>query len=421
MRAIRRTQNWQRDVRSLAIARGISMAGAEAGYIALLALAWRLTGSASHASLVLLAATVVRVFGAPLSGWIGDRFDRRRVIVGSEIGVAAALCLMAAAQSMPQLLAASMLHAFAASTCGSALDAAVANLVPRSQLTRANATLGMARSTGHMLGPVLGGVVIAASGARAAFLVDAASSIVAALVLLRIRGELGGTAPRTADDGAPGGMLDGMRAVANEPVLRLVAAGYAALCVCFAFVTAAELPLAVSFGADEAGLGAIVSSWCAGSILGAWLARRVHVEQRGAGVLVANALACGVVFAAAGIAPSFAIVVALMAVGGFAMAMGDVVELTIVQQHSADSVRARVMAAFQGLYSAVWGTNLALAGLVVDATSPGTAYVYAGAWCLVAALGFVALARWLRRARVDQDLRIARPRHALETELAESA
>lgn len=416
---------WQRDVRLLAVSRGVSMAGAEAGHIALLAYAWQLTGSASRASLILLASVAARTFGAPLAGWIGDHCDRRRVIVWSELAVAGALCAMAASQSLWQLVLACLVHSFAATTCGAALDASVASLVPRNDLPRANSTLGMARTAGHMVGPVLGGLAVAAFGARSAFLLDAATSVFAALLVLGIRGSVGGAVARRASGDDPGdedrGMFVGLAVVATDPVLRLLAVGWSAMCVCFAFVTAAELPLAVQFGVDEPGLGAIVSTWCAGSLLGAWLARRVQAERRGARVLTVNALVCAVVFAGTGVVPAFWAVLALMAVGGFSMSLAQVVETTIVQQRVDDHVRARVLAAYQGLFSAVWGTNLALAGLLIEATSAGTAYVYAGAWCLVAAAGFATLGVAMRRQLLTHTLRVLRPRHALESELAEGA
>lgn len=434
MRRLRRTPGqpsppppWRRDVRLLAVGRGISMAGAEAGHIALLALSWQITGSAALASLVLLASVVGRTVGSPLAGWIGDRCNRRLVIATSEVGVAASLCLMAASETMPQLLAACVVHAFAAATCGAALDASVATLVPARDLVRANSILGMARTTGHMLGPVLGGLAVAGFGARSAFLIDAASSIVAALVVLAIRGDVGGgRVERSIDEGRidgpdDGGMLAGLHAITADPALRLIAAGWSAMCVCFAFVTAAELPLAVQFGVDEPGLGAIVTSWCAGSLLGAWLAGRVQVERRGARVLALNAIVCAFVFAATGVAPEFWCVLALMAIGGLSMSLADVVGSTIIQQRVDDGVRARVSAAFQGLFSAVWGTNLAVAGLLVEATSPGVAYVYAGAWCLVGAAGFALLARTMQRLLLASSLRVLVPRHALESELAEGA
>ena len=421
-----------RDVTRIAASRGISMAGAEAGYIALLALAWQLTGSPARASLVLLASVAARTVGAPLAGWIGDHVDRRRVVVASELAAAVAFGSLAWASSMWHVLAAMVCGTFAAMCGGAALDAAIPNLVQPSDLARANATLGMARTAGHMLGPVLGGLAVAALGARSAFLLDGVSSIVAAAFLIGITGSLGGVTATNAAagddpaDAAPTapprrGMLVGLEHMAGDPALRLLALGWAGMCVCFAFVSAAELPLSVSFGVDELGLGMIVTTWCAGSLLGAWFARRVQVAERGARVLVGNALLCGAVFVATGVAPWFAGVLALMFVGGASMALAEVVESTIVQTRIEDDIRARVLAAFGGLMSAVFGVNLALAGFVVELTSPGTAYVYAGAWCLIGAAGFWLFARQLDDELYNYTMRLIRPRHALESELAEGA
>ena len=165
---------------------------------------------------------------------------------------------------------------------------------------------------------------------------------------------------------------------------------------------------------DELGLGFIAHSWCVGSLLGAWLARRVRVEQRGARVLALNGIACGIVFAAVGVVPEFWCVLVLMSVGGFSMSLADVVEMTIVQQRVDDALRARVLAAYGALMSLVWGTNLALAGLIVDVISPRAAYIYGGIWCLVSAVGFVLLARTIRHEQAPTTLRALRPRHALK-------
>jgi predicted MFS family arabinose efflux permease len=416
------TPPWQRDVRLLAVSRGISMAGAEAGYIAMLALAWHLTGSASEASVVLLASVVARVAGAPVAGWVGDRFDRRRVIIVGELLIAVILACMAMATELWHLLLTCGLVTLVATAVGAALDAAVPGLVPARDLARANATMGMARTAGHMLGPVLGGVLVAGFGARAAFVLDSASSLVAALVVMCVAGSTGGAATASGDAPPPAfGWFDGVAALTRSGALRLLLASSLAMSVGFAFVTAAELPLSVAFGMDEAGLGAIVSSWCFGALVGSWMARRVDVAGRGAAVLVVNAGVGALVFAGTGLVPAFAGVLVLMAIGGCSMAMAGVVEMTLIQQRIDDAVRARALAAHGALVSAVWGTNLALGGVLVAATSPGATYVLAGAWCLVAAVGYAVLARHLRHAREREAVMRLRPRHALEGELAEGA
>lgn len=399
------------------------MAGFEAGHIAMLMLAWQLTGSASHAAMVILASVVARTLGAPVTGWIGDRYDRRRVMICGELAAAASFGALALAQTIPQLLLAVLVGTLAISTAGAAIEASVPNLVPDGQLVEANSTLLMARTAGHMLGPVLGGVLVAAAGARAAFLLDAATSVLAALLIWQIRGMRGAT-DEVVEHGERemrGGMLAGIHVIAADRALCLLAASWACMCVGFALVTAAELPLADEFGVGSTGFGAIVTSWCAGSLVGSWLARRMRIEQQGAIVLARNAATCGLVFACTGLVPAFWLVLALMAVGGASMAMADVIDATMVQQRVEDEVRARVNTAFGALMSAVFGAHLALGGLVVDTWSPGTAYVIAGSWMLVAVVGFALLARHLKREQLQLQLRILRPRHALEEQLVEGA
>ena len=401
------------------------MAGAEAGQIALMVLSWKLTGSATQASLILFASVVGRTAGAPLAGWIGDRYPRRIVMLTSELLLGLTLASMALATTFWMLFALAVVTSFIGLTNGAALDAGIASLVPDRDLARANATMGIGRTIGHMVGPVLAGVLIGAFGVRSAFLLDGLTSWIAACAVLAIAGDLGrggaGRAPGSADGSSNGGALEGLRVIAEDPVLRLMVAGWCAMCVCFGFVMAAELPLSIAFGMDARGLAAIATCWCAGSLVGATLCRRVGIQRRGASVLVGVALACAIAFGGTSIAPSFAVVLTLMAFGGAAMAMGDVVEATLVQLRTDDAVRARTMAAYQGITSAVWGANLALSGLVVEATSARVAYAWAGLWCLVAAVGFGLVVRAMRTELVVRDLRSIRPRHALESELAEGA
>ena len=57
----------------------------------------------------------------------------------------------------------------------------------------------------------------------------------------------------------------------------------------------------------------------------------------------------------------------------------------------------------------------------ISVSSPGATYVLSAVWCLVAALGYRALGQVQERQRVEHELQVINPRHALETELVESA
>ncbi|TML10955.1 MAG: MFS transporter [Actinobacteria bacterium] len=71
--------------RRLALSRLASLTAGSAAYIALISAIYNETGSALWVSAALFFGVVGSVIGAPAAGWIGDRFERRRVMVGSDL------------------------------------------------------------------------------------------------------------------------------------------------------------------------------------------------------------------------------------------------------------------------------------------------------------------------------------------------
>src|SRR5580765_639613 len=76
-------------VRALAAARLVSVGGSQAAQIALAYTVYKKTGSAAWVSAALVASAGVVGLVGPVSGWIGDRYDRRRVMVVAELAGAA--------------------------------------------------------------------------------------------------------------------------------------------------------------------------------------------------------------------------------------------------------------------------------------------------------------------------------------------
>src|SRR5438132_64376 len=86
----------------IAVARLISWMGTEAAYIALIALVYeRSGGSGVWISAALLAALGARVVVSPWAGLLGDYFDRRTVMITSDLGAAACFTAIATTHSLP--------------------------------------------------------------------------------------------------------------------------------------------------------------------------------------------------------------------------------------------------------------------------------------------------------------------------------
>ena len=164
-------------VRRLAIARAISVTGSAAAYTALMFEIYDKTGSAAWLAASLLVTEGLTGVVAPLTSVLGDRFDRRRVMILSDLAAAVCFAGMAVASVPGPLVFVALLSAFAEAPFWPASGAAIPNLVPEDQVSWANSLVAVGRNLGIMLGPAIGGLLLAAAGAPAVFLVNAVSFV----------------------------------------------------------------------------------------------------------------------------------------------------------------------------------------------------------------------------------------------------
>src|ERR671915_519563 len=92
-------------VRSVALARALSLTGSQAAFAALAYIVYRLTDdSAAWISLTLLLTMGIQGLVQPVASWFGDRFDRRRVLVVSDVLAAAGFVALAFAETPGQMV-----------------------------------------------------------------------------------------------------------------------------------------------------------------------------------------------------------------------------------------------------------------------------------------------------------------------------
>lgn len=269
------------------------------------------TLAASPASLGLLSALTglaSLVLGLSAGGWV-DRQPRRRVLVAMNLVRAAALAVIplaavAGVLTLPMILSAGTLIAGASTVFIMAEHAILPGLVAQEDLLRANARLSATDSVAEIGGPALAGLLFHLLTAALAVAATAATWLVSALLLLRIRGE---RAPAPGSVGTEPGLsvLSGFRTAWADPEVRvlfliqlawgLTGGIFGSLYVLFALKTL-ELPtgllgLAIACG----GLGAL-----AGAAAGPALERRLGAGR----TLTLVLLLGGLVNLAIGLAPS---------------------------------------------------------------------------------------------------------------------
>jgi MFS family permease len=169
------------DFRRLFIGQGSSFAGSLISFVALPYQAYQLTHSSLVVGLLSLSELVPLVLSALLGGLLADAADRRIMILTAEAaGIVVAVLLGVNALVWHQLGLLFVLSVVSAGCFGlqrPSLEALVPLLVPRGDLTAAAALSGLTGNAAQLIGPLLGGTIIATAGLPAAYWIDAASSV----------------------------------------------------------------------------------------------------------------------------------------------------------------------------------------------------------------------------------------------------
>nr|MDT0659698.1 MFS transporter [Micromonospora sp. DSM 115978] len=226
------------------------------------------------------------LFSLLAGAWIDRSSSRRRIMIGADLGRAAALAALPVAfliggLTMEHLYLAAFLTGTLAVLFEVAHSTLFVSLVPRGDYVRANTLLNGSRAMSYVAGPSVGGLLVQVIGAPFALLADAVSYLVSALFLTRIRP----TEP-PPDGGRGLGLGQGLRFIARSRVLRAALLGTTTLNL-FNYMFAALFVLYVSteLGVPPGLLGALIGAGAFGALLGAAVTGRL-VRRLGIGPTV---------------------------------------------------------------------------------------------------------------------------------------
>jgi MFS family permease len=373
----------------------VSMIGTWVQSLALMWLAYGLSGSTWFTGLVGFLNSAPYLVLSPFAGVLGDRLDRRRIL----ITVLTLLFL--------QSLALAILSGFGALTmaqlAGLALFAGIANsfetptrqsffvqlLDNRDDLPNAIALNSVLMNGARLVGPSIGGLVIAAWGETACFAINAASylAVIAALRYARaVR-----PAPARAPTHPLADLADGWRyAMGFVPIRRMllllatvsVTIGpYSSLMPAIAVKTFGEGAQLVGLFIGAVGLGAVIAAVS--------LARRPSVRGLAKWIGV-SAIAAGMGTSAFCFSRSIPLSAVLMAVAGFGMFMTAASCNTIVQSVVPEDKRGRVMSYYTMFFIGSLPLGHLAAGAIAERIGAPLTFLAGGIVCAVAGSLFTA-------------------------------
>jgi MFS family permease len=389
----------------------LSRVGSEMRMVAFSWHVYQLTGSKLALGIIGACRCVpVLVFGL-WGGLIADRLDRRRVLLATQAFMAvvsAALFFLTRAGLVTPLAiyAAVALIASASAFEGPARASFVVNVLPREHLENGLALNVLGWQVATVVGPALGGIVLAATSLQALYAADAVSflPLIGVLALIRARhGAPPAAAPDPDKRAAPTGLAaiaDAVRYLRTKPVLiHLMWIDFLATLFAGALLLLPVFSTEV-FHRGAEGLGWLMAAPAVGAVIaGTFLSSRPPIRRHGPALLGAVA-AYGASMALFGVTSSFWIGLALLAASGAADTVSTVVRQVARQTMIPDEMRGRLNAIHMLFF--VSGPQLGEleAGALAEVTSARFSVVTGGLACLALALGATALSPTVRTLRV---------------------
>jgi MFS family permease len=383
-------------VRRLALARLISITGGAAAFAALNFTIYEQTHSAAWLSASLLLTFGASGLFAPLGGMLGDRFDRRHVMIASDLAGAVTFGAMAFVEDPGVLVAIGFLTAVVETPFWSASQAAIPNIVAKDDLAWANGLLQIGSNVGIMLGPAVGGVLLAALGAGMVFGLNALSFVFSAMIVATVRGRFSEDRAEHEQD-EHRGLKAGFVFIARDRVLRILVLAWTVFVLGIGMVMVADVPLVDEFGADATGYGLLIGFWGAGSVLGSLAGRKLN-ERREPKALFAGTAVIGMTTAGVALSPWFPPALVLILLAGAADAIVMVADRSIQQRRTPDVVRSRVASASESLITIALAVGFVLGGPALELLGPRGVYAAGGAFAFVGAVVLLPILRASRRA-----------------------
>ena len=391
-----------RDFMVVLLGQGVSSFGDAITNTAMPLLVLALTGSGFAMGIVGVLSTLPDlVVGLP-AGAYADRWDRRRMMFGADLGRAVLTALVPLSVWIGgPTLAVIIGVAFPLNVLRvlwlAAFTAAVPGLVGREQVPHANGVLEAAWTVGWVVGPALAGLLAVAIGPGPTIAIDAATFAVSAVSLLFVRRSLRPEA-RTERTHIVADVREGIAFVARQPTLRAVIALWTTTSVISAGLTSGLIfYITINLGLGTAVVGLVLSAFAVGSLGGSLVAARIAPKPVGL-VMLAGSIGLGVTLIVS-VGTPVPVVVAAALLAGILNAYVLIAYLSLRTMLSPDALLGRVGATARTLSVGLMPLGSLAAGIALDTIGGGATLTIMGLGLVVAGAGF-ALVPNVRRARL---------------------
>lgn len=364
------------------------------------ALSWVVLTELTRNDAGAMGITMALQFAPPLllvsvTGWVADRFDRRRLLLVTQtslmaLGTLIGVLVLAGVMTLPLMYVFAFLLGLVAAFDNPARQAFVSDLVDRENAANAVALNSASFNAARMIGPAAAGVVIVLVGTGWVFLVNAATFLAMIVALMLVRTDE--LIPRVKAPGASR-LADGFRYVGGRPDLLVT---FVMVFLLGAFGMNFPIfasTMALEFGQDADGYGLLSSILAIGSLAGALLAaRRDRARMR---LVIVGTGMFAVAAAVSALMPSYWLYAITLMFTGFAVVTTLTTANGYVQTTTDPALRGRVLALYMAILMGGTPVGAPIVGWLAAEYGPRVAILVSAAAVFVAfAIGF----GWLLRS-----------------------
>ena len=303
-----------------------------------------------------------------VGGAVADRFDRRRVLLASNVlqmVFAAALLVLylSSRLGIGAILAIAFLTGLTQSQSAPTYQAVITSLVPPAEIPRAVAMNSLQFNLSRFIGPAVAGVLLARGGTSGCLAVNVVSFVAVIVALARIEFPPSANAAAARETLARS-LKAGLAQMRAHPLLgQLTILGAAGSFLAFPLITYLPVFAGDVLGTGAAGYSLLLSSFGAGAIGGAlFTAHRGQVAGRGRALLAAFVV-YGVAALLAVVSARQTVALALLFVAGWALVTAFSTLNSLVQERAPEAFRGRILS----IYGFAFRGGMPLGSLVAGA------------------------------------------------------
>lgn len=399
-------------LRRIELAWAASIFGTWAYGIAVIVYAFE-QGGATAVGVVGLARWLAAAAVSPFAALLGDRYDKRVVMVASDLARVLLIGTAAAAvytDSPPVVVYVIAALVGVAATAFRPAEAALVPTLARTpeELTAANVTASTIESIGIFGGPAIGGLLLAATGPATVFAFTAGLLLCSAALLVGIRPAAEPEPAERREESIREELLAGFRAIAGERRLRLLVGLFSAQTFVDGMLSVLIVVVALDLlDTGRAGVGFLNSAVGIGGLLGALAAAALVGRRRLAADFGLGIFIWGVPIALVAVWPNQVFALVLLGIVGIGNTLVDVSGMTMMQRAAPDEVLARVFGVLESLLLLTVGLGALVAPLLVNWLGDRGALVVAGVL-----LPVLVVPAWPRLTAIDRAARV--PEEQLE-------